>query len=102
MLVVHLHAQRPVGLLAHLGNRVERGLLELPLRHNCHPRHQGGGLGIALVALELHRLVVPVHHIADAGKAKLLQLKDYFLGRHLSPLGPHRHELGDPSANHSI
>src|SRR6516162_1414032 len=40
MLVVHLHAQRAVCLLAHLGNRVERRLLELRPRHDRHPRHQ--------------------------------------------------------------
>jgi len=37
MLVVHLHPQRAIGLLAELGDRVERVLLELGLRDEPSP-----------------------------------------------------------------
>src|SRR5260221_2193404 len=102
VLIVHLHAQRAVGLLAHLGDRIERRLVEVLGRHDPHPRHQHR-LGLAFFALlELlgDHLIAPGHRLADAGKAELLELANDFLGSHLSPLGPDAHDFRDPSLNH--
>jgi len=97
VLVVHLHAQRAVGSLAHLGNRVKRRLVEVLGRHDRHPRHQHR-FGLTLRP-DLHLFVVPIHHIADAAEAELLELADDLLCGYLGPLGPNAHDFRNASGH---
>jgi len=76
VLVVHLHTQRAIGLLADLGDRIERRLVEVFGRHDRHPRHHDRPGFTLLAALELlgDDLIGPGHRLADAAKAELLEL----------------------------
>ena len=88
-----------MGRHQHLGNRVEGALLEVRLRNDRDARNQNG-LGLfAVLALRLYRLVVPVDHVADAGKAELLELADDLLCGHLGPLGPDAHDFRNASGH---
>src|ERR1700730_5650871 len=100
VLVVHLDAQRAVGVLRDLGDRGGRLVADLVGVHDRHPRHQDHH-GLAVLALlgPGDELVAPAHDLADVRKAEELELADDLLDRHLGALAAgHSETLPDGPA----
>jgi len=76
--------------------------VELFLRDDRHPRNDRSPDGLALLALERDRLVVPVDRVADRAETELLELADDLLGLDLGPLCSHRHDFRDASSHLNI